>query len=192
MKNNNFTFLFLKGITAAINKLPVREINDAVVSLSRLKKSNGRLFILGVGGSAANCSHAVNDFRKICNIECYTPNDNIAEISARINDDGWETVFTNWLKVSKLNKQDILMILSVGGGDQIKKISTNIIHSILFAQKMGTKIIGIVSRNGGYTKKAATVSILIPVVSKKLTTAYAESIQGLILHAIVNHPLLKF
>ena len=173
-----------------LNKIDIDAIEKMADLLADIKQAGGRIFFLGVGGSAANCSHAVNDFRKICNIEAYTPADNISELTARTNDDGWQSIFANWLKVSQLNKNDILMVLSVGGGNYEKNISVNIIKALKYAKKKKTKVIGIVSRNGGYTKKVADVAIMIPVLVENLITPYAESFQSIILHAIVNSPVL--
>lgn len=181
---------YFQGASTLLDQLDYQAISQSIKYLAKLKKIRGRLFLIGVGGSAANCSHAVNDFRKICNIESYTPADNISELTARTNDDGWQTIFANWLKVSRLNNNDILMVLSVGGGNLKKNISVNIVKALKYARKKKTKVIGIVSRNGGYTKKAANVVIMIPVLVEKLTTAYAESFQSVILHAIVNSPVL--
>lgn len=189
-KNNTSSYIkdYINNIIVVTNKLNQEDIGRAVRYLEKLKKRKGRLFLLGVGGSAANCSHAVNDFRKICQIEAYTPADNVSELTARTNDDGWESIFVNWLKISRLNKNDILLVLSVGGGDFKKNISVNIIHAIQYAKKKDSIIIGIVSRSGGYTKKSATVTIMIPVLFEKMITPFAESFQSIILHAIVNHP----
>ncbi len=181
---------YFQGAASLINQIDHKAISQSIKYLAKLKKNQGRLFLIGVGGSAANCSHAVNDFRKICNIEAYTAADNISELTARTNDDGWQTIFANWLKVSRLNKNDILMVLSVGGGNLEKNISVNIVKALKYAKKKKTKVIGIVSRNGGYTKKAADLTIMIPVLVEKFTTAYAESFQSIILHAIVNSPVL--
>ena|SRR3989344_3725181 len=181
---------YFQGAVSIIHQIDQQAIIQSIKYLAKLKKNRGRLFLIGVGGSAANCSHAVNDFRKICNIEAYTPADNISELTARTNDDGWQSIFANWLKVSQLNKNDILMVLSVGGGNYEKNISVNIIKALKYAKKKKTKVIGIVSRNGGYTKKVADVAIMIPVLVENLITPYAESFQSIILHAIVNSPVL--
>lgn len=181
---------YLEGLISTIKDLPPAEINESIRLLMKLKRKRGRLFILGVGGSAANSSHAVNDFRKICKIETYTPTDNIAELTARVNDDGWESVFINWLKVSNLTKKDVVMVFSVGGGDEKNKTSVNIIQALRYTRKIGARIIGIVSKDGGFTKKVADVTIMIPVKSPETATAHAESVQAIIWHIIVNHPLL--
>jgi len=156
-----------------------------------VKKQDGRLFLLGVGGSAANCSHAVNDFRKIAHIETYTPVDNVSELTARANDEGWDTIFVEWLKGSHLSKKDVVMVFSVGGGNLEKNISTNIVSALKYAKKIGAKILGIVSRDGGYTKKVADVCILVPVSRDEMITPLAEAFQAVIWHAMVNHPLLQ-
>lgn len=174
-------------IIASINPDSVHEL---IALLFSLKKKRGRLFILGVGGSAANASHAVNDFRKIVGIEAYAPTDNISELTARTNDEGWETVFTEWLKVSKLTSDDMIFIFSVGGGDIEKKVSLNLVSALRYAKSIGSKILGIVSREGGYTAQVADACVIIPV-SGDNTTAHAESFQAVIWHLLVSHPLLK-
>ncbi len=170
-----------KQIADSVNQA---EIVKAVELLAALKAEGGRLFILGVGGSAANASHAVNDFRKIGGIETYAPTDNVSELTARTNDEGWNTTFSAWLKTSKLSKHDVLMILSVGGGSD--HTSLNIKEAIDLAKERGTKIIGIVSRDGGYTKQNAHVCVMVPVVDDSRITPHAEGWQGIILHLIVN------
>lgn len=181
---------YLKGAALVINKLDIKEIEKTIKELIKLKKRKGRLFLLGVGGSAANASHAVNDFRKICSIEAYTPVDNVSELTARTNDNGWETVFVDWLKGSCLTKKDAVMIFSVGGGDLKKGVSVNIVKALQYAQKIGSTILGIVSRDGGYTKKVADSCIMIPVISDEKITPYTEAFQAVIWHAIVNYPKL--
>ncbi len=182
---------YLHGFINAIFKLDQEEIKKTIALLVSVKKRKGRLFLLGVGGGAANCSHAVNDFRKIANIEAYTPTDNVSELTARTNDDGWETIFINWLKVSKLNKKDAVLILSVGGGNLEKNISHNIVEALKYAKQVKASIIGIVSRNGGYTKEVADCCIMVPVIKDELITPFAESFQALIWHAIVFSPELR-
>ena len=156
-----------------------------------MQKKKGRIFFLGVGGSAANSSHAVNDFRKLCNIESYTPTDNVSELTARINDEGWDTSLSNWLKVSKLNKNDAIFIMSVGGGNLKKKVSVNLINAIKYAKKNKSKIFGIVGKKDGYTRINANVSILIPNVNNKLITPHTEAFQAVVWHCLVSHPLLQ-
>ena len=173
-----------------------RLINPSVVEamvdlLADVKLKNGRLFVLGVGGSAANASHAVNDFRKLANIETYAPTDNVAELTARTNDEGWETIFSGWLKVSKLRSTDCLLILSVGGGNKELNVSPNLVDAIDFAEKVGARILGIVGRDGGYTAKKATVCLVIPTVNPETITPHSESFQAVIWHLLVSHPRLK-
>lgn len=162
----------------------VEQINKGAEILRTLKNQNGRLFILGVGGSAANASHAVNDFRKIGGIETYAPTDNVSELSARTNDEGWDTTFVEWLKTSKLSQEDVVMVLSVGGGSE--KASLNIVNALKLAQERGAKIVSIVSRHGGYSKEVSEACILIPVISDERITPHAEGWQGIIWHLLVN------
>ncbi len=182
---------YLHGFIAAIFKLDQNEIKKTIDLLVKVKRRKGRLFLLGVGGGAANSSHAVNDFRKIANIEAYTPIDNVSELTARTNDDGWETIFINWLKVSKLNRKDAVLILSVGGGNLEKNISPNIVEALKYTKQVKASIIGIVSRNGGYTKEVADCCIMVPVIKDEFITPFAESFQALIWHAIVFSPELR-
>ena len=156
-----------------------------------IKINKGRIFFLGVGGSAANASHAVNDFRKIANIECYAPTDNVAELTARTNDEGWETIFSEWLKISKINSNDCVFIFSVGGGNYEKNISPNLVTALDLAIDVGSKIIGIVGKDGGYTSKVADAALIIPVVNSNSITPHSESFQALVWHLIVSHPKLK-
>ncbi len=168
-----------------------KQIEQMIKTLIKIRKRKGRVFFIGVGGSAGNCSHAVNDFRKICEIESYTPTDNVSELTARINDDGWESSLKNWLKVSNLNSKDAIFIMSVGGGNIKKKVSVNIIKAIEFSKKIKANVLGIVGRDGGYTKKFGNLVILIPTIDKKLVTLYCESFQSVIWHCLVSHPLLQ-
>ena len=167
------------------------KIEEMVEVLSNLKDTRGRLFILGVGGSAANASHAVNDFRKLANIEAYAPTDNISEITARTNDEGWETIFSGWLEVSKFNSKDCILVLSVGGGDKVKNVSPNLIEAIDYAKKIGARIIGIVGRDGGYTNVHANCCLVIPTINPNSVTPHSESFQAVIWHLLVSHPKLK-
>ena len=176
------------AITNAIDALKIEEMIDL---LAIIKSSGGRLFVLGIGGSAANASHAVNDFRKLAGIETYAPTDNVAELTARTNDEGWETVFSGWLRVSKLSSKDCLFILSVGGGNKEKNVSTNLIEAIDLAKEVGAKITGIVGRDGGYTAKNADVCLVIPNLNPNSVTPHVESFQAVIWHLIVSHPKLK-
>lgn len=182
---------YLEGVVSVILRLNKSEIEATVEQLIELKKREGRLFLLGVGGGAANSSHAVNDFRKIAGIEAYTPVDNVAELSARTNDDGWDTVFVNWLKGSRLTKDDGIMVYSVGGGNLEKNVSANIVKALKYAKEMNTTILGIVGRDGGYTKQVADACILIPVINDATITPYTEAFQAVIWHALVNYPGLK-
>jgi D-sedoheptulose 7-phosphate isomerase len=178
--------------TITIAKLIDPNIVEKIVEeLVLLKAHSGRLFILGVGGSAANASHAVNDFRKLAGIEAYAPTDNVAELTARANDEGWNTIFSGWLLGSKLSNNDCLLILSVGGGDREKNVSVNLIDAIDLAKSIGTKIIAIVGRDGGYTHKNANVSLIVPVVNPSTITPHSESFQSVIWHLLVSHPNLK-
>ena len=170
------------------DRKPLREMVHALDQLARRK---GRLFILGVGGSAANASHAVNDFRKLTEIEAYCPTDNVAELTARTNDEGWETVFVEWLKVSNLSKKDAILILSVGGGNKEKNVSVNLINALEYAKKKKAMILGIVGRDGGFTAKVADVCVIIPTVNEYLITPFAESFQAIIWHMLVFHPDLN-
>ena len=182
---------YLSGIERISKKINHKNIDKIVQSLVSLKKRKGRLFFLGIGGSAANASHAVNDFRKICEIETYTPTDNVSEFSARINDDGWDTSFKNWLKISKLSKKDAIFIFSVGGGSLKKKVSVNLVEAIKYAKKVNSKIFGIVGRDGGFTKKKGSKVLVIPTVNSKLVTPFTESYQAVIWHCLVSHPALQ-
>ena len=175
-------------ITRAIDPEMVEKIVDL---LADVKKSGGRLFVLGVGGSAANASHAVNDFRKLAGIETYAPTDNVAELTARTNDEGWDTVFSGWLKVSKLTSKDCLFILSVGGGNKEKNVSPNLIEAIDLAKEVGARVTGIVGRDGGYTALKADVCLVIPTVNPDAVTPHSESFQTVIWHLMVSHPKLK-
>jgi D-sedoheptulose 7-phosphate isomerase len=175
-----------------ITKQIKSEVVETIVELlSDVKTTGGRLFVLGVGGSAANASHAVNDFRKLAGIEAYAPTDNVAEITARTNDEGWEGVFSGWLKVSKFNSKDCLFILSVGGGDKIKNVSPNLIEAIDLAKEVGARVTGIVGRDGGYTAINANVCLIVPTVNPDTVTPHAESFQAIIWHLLVSHPKLK-
>lgn len=175
-------------ITSLINSETIEEMVDL---LAEVKSSKGRLFVLGVGGSAANASHAVNDFRKLAGIESYAPTDNAAELTARTNDEGWHTVFSGWLKVSQLNSKDCIFILSVGGGNKEKNVSTNLIDAIDYAKTVGARITGIVGRDGGYTKQNADICLVVPTVNPDAVTPHSESFQTVIWHLLVSHPRLK-
>lgn len=187
----NFIKNYLNETIKIIQKLDIFQIKKIINLIKLVKKNKGRIFFIGVGGSAANASHAVNDFRKIVGIECYTPVDNISELTARTNDEGWENVFKNWLSTSNLNSKDMVFVFSVGGGDLKKKISVNIIEALKFARLKKAKICGIVGKNGGYTVKAANECLRIPVDNLKNLTPHSEAFQAVIWHLIVTHPELK-
>ena len=174
-----------------LKRLDTEAIEKVAGLLAGIKAGGGRLFFLGVGGSAANCSHAVNDFRKLAGIEAYAPTDNVSELTARTNDEGWASVFAEWLKVSRLCAQDALFILSVGGGDAEKNISVNLIGAIQLARAVGAKVTGIVGRDGGYTARAADACVLVPTVRSETITPHVEAFQAVIWHLLVSHPLLK-
>jgi D-sedoheptulose 7-phosphate isomerase len=174
-----------------LKRLDTVAIEKVATLLAAIKTDGGRLFFLGVGGSAANCSHAVNDFRKLAGIEAYAPTDNVAELTARTNDEGWASVFSEWLKVSRLCARDALFILSVGGGDVERNISANLIGAIQLARRVGAKVTGIVGRDGGYTARAADVCVIVPTVRPESVTPHVEAFQAVIWHLLVSHPLLK-
>jgi D-sedoheptulose 7-phosphate isomerase len=188
---NSFSENFFKKTLDVSKNIDTNQIEKLIQSLKKVKTNKGRLFFLGIGGSAANASHAVNDFRKLCEIECYTPTDNVAELSARINDEGWDTSLLGWLKVSKFNKKDAIFIFSVGGGNIKKNVSVNLIKPIMYAKKIGAKVFGVVGRDGGFTKQKGNNVILIPNVDKKLVTPFTEAFQAVVWHCIVSHPLLQ-
>ena len=175
-------------IAARIDQKQVQAIVDVLVET---RSNNGRLFILGVGGGAGNATHAVNDFRKIANIESYTPTDNASELTARVNDDGWDSCFSRWLEGSRLRKGDSLMVFSVGGGNLEKNISANIVKALEYAKKVGAKITGIVGRDGGYTAKVGDAVVVVPTISQDTVTPHAESFQAVVWHMVVSHPQLQ-
>ena len=187
----NFIKSFLNSYEKVVNKLDKKKILLIITELKKIKKKQGRVFFLGVGGSAGNSSHAVNDFRKLCLIESYSPTDNVSEFSARVNDEGIETTFAEYLKVSNLNNKDCLFIFSVGGGDKKKKISENIIKALELAKKVKCRTISILGRKNGYAATNSNISIILPNVDKKLITPFAETTQVLIWHLLVSHPELK-
>jgi D-sedoheptulose 7-phosphate isomerase len=181
----------LAEAVAIIKALDTAAIERMVDLIAGVKEGGGRLFFLGVGGSAANCSHAVNDFRKIAGIECYAPTDNVSELTARTNDEGWASVFEAWLKVSRLSASDALFILSVGGGNLENNISPNLVAALKFARTVGAKVTGIVGRDGGYTAEVADACVIIPTVNPDTVTPHAEAFQAVIWHLMVSHPKLK-
>ena len=182
---------YLNGIKQISEKININQLHKLAKSIVNIKKKRGRIFFLGVGGSAGNASHAVNDFRKLCEIECYTPTDNVSELTARINDDGWNSSFVEWLRVSKLNRNDAIFVLSVGGGNLKKKVSLNVVEAVKFAKRKKSKIFGIVGRNGGFTKMKGDVVLTIPNINPNLVTPFSESYQAIIWHCLVSHPYLQ-
>lgn len=188
----NYSQQHLNEAQEIISKLDCAMIEYMADMLAIVKQEHGRIFFLGVGGSAANCSHAVNDFRKIVGIEAYSPTDNVSELTARTNDEGWGTTFREWLKVSKLSSKDAIFVLSVGGGNLEKNISPNLVEALNYALKQESKIIGIVGRDGGYTAQVADACLVIPTVNANNITPHAEAFQGVIWHLLVSHPKLKF
>jgi D-sedoheptulose 7-phosphate isomerase len=182
---------YLEEVHQIVNELDVNIIEKMVNQLMELRKNGGRLFFLGVGGGAGNATHAVNDFRKIAGIESYTPTDNISELSARVNDDGWDTAFVNWLKGSRFNKHDGVFVFSVGGGNAKKGISTNIVRALQYAEEVGGKVFGIVGRDGGYTARVADACMIVPTVNSETITPHTESFQAILWHLIVSHPEMK-
>ena len=182
---------YFEQLIETIQGVDIKEINNLIDELFKLRQRGGRLFIIGVGGGAGNASHAVNDFRKLCGIEAYCPMDNISELTARINDDGWDNAFWGCLEASKINSKDAVMVFSVGGGNEEKNVSTNIVEALKNTKKIGAKIFGVVGRDGGYTKKVADVCILVPTVNPLLVTPIVESMQAVIWHTLVFHPTLN-
>lgn len=186
-----FAEKFLAEASEIVARLDRANLEKAAKMIGELRASGGRLFILGVGGSAANASHAVNDFRKIAGIEAYAPTDNVSELTARTNDEGWATVFEAWLKTSKLQARDAVLVFSVGGGDLERNVSPNLVAALKLAKSVGAKIIGVVGRDGGYTAKVADACVLIPVVNPVHVTPHSEAFQAVVWHLLVSHPAVK-
>jgi D-sedoheptulose 7-phosphate isomerase len=182
---------FLAEAAEIARRLPAETIEALCAELVSLRERDGRLFIMGVGGSAGNCSHAVNDFRKLCGIEAYAPTDNVSELTARTNDEGWPTVFVEWLKVSRANAKDAILVFSVGGGNIEKNVSPNIVRAIEESKARGLKVFGIVGRDGGYTRKAGDVVVVIPTIEESRVTPHAEAFQAVVWHCLVSHPKLQ-
>jgi D-sedoheptulose 7-phosphate isomerase len=185
------TTQFLTEAKQVIDSLDTQAIEQMALLLERVRAQGGRLFILGVGGSAANASHAVNDFRKIAGIEAYAPTDNVSELTARTNDEGWPTVFVEWLRVSRLKPEDLVMVLSVGGGNLEKNVSPNLVTALKYAQEVGTPVVGIVGKDGGYTAQVAAACAIVPTVNPEHITPHSEAFQAVIWHLLVSHPRLK-
>jgi D-sedoheptulose 7-phosphate isomerase len=182
---------YIADATRILAQLDAGAIERMVGLLAELRERGGRLFFLGVGGSAANAAHAVNDFRKIAQIESYAPTDNVSELTARTNDEGWETVFVQWLRGSHLSRRDMVFVLSVGGGDLEKNISPNLVRALEYAREVGATVCGIVGRNGGYTAKVADACVIVPTVNPATVTPHAEAFQGVVWHLMVSHPALR-
>lgn len=182
---------FFKEVTQVAETIDHALIEQLATELAALRERGGRLFLLGVGGSAGNCSHAVNDFRKLCGIEAYAPTDNVSELTARTNDEGWDTVFSGWLKVSKANANDAVLVFSVGGGNLEKNVSPNIVAGLKEAKARNLKIFGVVGRDGGYTKQVGDVVVVVPTVADSRITPHAEAFQAVVWHCLVSHPALQ-
>ena len=186
-----FVSEYLTEAIKVVEQLDPDAIEKVVRLIAETRDQQGRLFILGVGGSAANASHAVNDFRKIAGMEAYAPTDNVSELTARTNDDGWSTVFVEWLRTSRLKEQDLILVFSVGGGDREKNISPNLISALQYAQTVGAKICGVVGRDGGFTARTADACVIIPTVNSNHITPHTEAFQAVLWHLLVSHPRLK-
>lgn len=186
-----FSEQFLAEVQQVTTRLDANAVESMVEHLAKLRSEGGRLFILGVGGSAANASHAVNDFRKITGIEAYAPTDNVSELTARTNDEGWATVFEKWLQVSHLNNRDAVLVLSVGGGSVENQVSPNLVVALKYARSAGATILGIVGRDGGYTAQVAHACVIVPTVNAAHVTPHSEAFQAIIWHLLVSHPALK-
>jgi D-sedoheptulose 7-phosphate isomerase len=188
---SSFTRDFINESIEILRQLDAGEIDRVAAGLAAIRDAGGRLFILGVGGSAGHASHAVNDFRKICRLEAYTPTDNVSELTARVNDEGWESCFSEWLKISRVGERDAVLVFSVGGGSVEKNVSVNLVRAIDEARGAGARIYGIVGKDGGYTKQVAEACVVIPVVSQERITPHTEGLCAVVWHLIVSHPALK-
>jgi D-sedoheptulose 7-phosphate isomerase len=186
-----FTTQFLSEAKEILDRLDVAQIERTAELLAATRSRGGRLFILGVGGSAANASHAVNDFRKIAGLEAYAPTDNVSELTARTNDEGWATVFESWLRTSRLRSEDTLLVFSVGGGNLEKNVSPNLVKALQYAKTVGATILGVVGRDGGFTAQSADACVIVPTVNTVHTTPHAEAFQAVVWHLLVSHPLVK-
>lgn len=191
MDDSKFTENFFKEIRAVAEGIDYNLVEKIARELAALRERGGRLFILGVGGSAGNASHAVNDFRKLCGIEAYAPTDNVSELTARTNDEGWESVFAGWLETSRLGKDDAVFIFSVGGGNMVKKVSVNLVKALDTAKSKGAKILGVVGRDGGYAKEVGDAVLVIPTINPRHVTPHTEAFQAVVWHCLVSHPKLQ-
>jgi D-sedoheptulose 7-phosphate isomerase len=187
----DYTSQYLEEAVQILRKLDHESIESMLEVLHDARRQGGRIFFLGVGGGAGHASHAVNDFRKIAGIECYAPTDNVSELTARINDDGWETSYRNWLRGSRLHERDVVFVFSVGGGDAARNISANLVAALEYAREVGAKICGVVGRDGGFTAQVSNACVVVPVVNQDTITPHTESFQALIWHLLVSHPKLK-
>lgn len=190
-QGTTFSASFLAEVQEIARQLDVNAIEKMAALLSQVRERSGRLFILGVGGSAANASHAVNDFRKLGRFEAYAPTDNVSELTARVNDEGWATVFSNWLRVSRLEKKDAVLVFSVGGGNLERNVSPNIVEALKFAKSVGASVLGVVGRDGGYTAQVADAWVVIPTVHADRITPHSEAFQGIVWHLLVSHPKVQ-
>lgn len=186
-----FTRSYLDEVQAIAGQLDASEMDRMAVMLAEVRDAGGRVFFLGVGGGAANASHAVNDFRKIAGMECYAPSDHVAELTARINDEGWDGCYAEWLRGSRICERDAVFVFSVGGGNLEKRVSVNLVESLKLAIRVRARVFGVVGRDGGYTAEAADACVIVPVISDESVTPHTEEFQGVILHLLVSHPLLK-
>ncbi|MDB5292381.1 MAG: gmhA1, partial [Phycisphaerales bacterium] len=182
---------YLDEAADILSRLDRSAIDRVVGKLLEVRRQGGRIFFLGVGGSAANASHAVNDFRKICGFEAYSPTDNVSELTARVNDESWESVFASWLQGSRLNARDLVFILSVGGGDLERNISPNLVRAVQYAREVHATVVGVVGRDGGYTAQVADACVIVPTVNPTNVTPHAEAFQAVVWHLLVSHPALK-
>lgn len=184
----NFSSSFLDQTSTIANQIDNQVLENIANELASLRERNGRLFFIGSGGGAGHSSHAVCDFRKLANIECYSPSDNVSELTARVNDDGWDTAYSNWLKVSNFNSNDAIFVFSVGGGNKEKNISVNLVNCVSLANDLGALVMGVVGRDGGYTKQSSNLTIVIPTVDDSLVTPHTEGWQALLWHLLISHP----
>lgn len=187
----NYTTQYLNEAVEILHQIDTQAIDRIVDLMVRVREQEGRLFFLGVGGGAGHASHAVNDFRKIAQIEAYTPTDNVSELTARVNDDGWETSYANWLRGSRLKAEDMIFVFSVGGGDAQRNISANLVRALQYAKEVGASVCGVVGRDGGYTAQVADACVIVPTVNPETVTPHTESFQALVWHLVVSHPKLK-
>lgn len=183
--------VFFEEVVRVAQSIDSAKVEAMAAELVALRERGGRLFLLGVGGSAGNCAHAVNDFRKLCGIEAYAPTDNVSELTARANDEGWDTIFSGWLKVSRANEKDAVLVFSVGGGNLEKNVSPNIVAGLKEARARGVRILGVVGRDGGYTKQVGDCVLVIPTVAESRVTPHAEAFQAVVWHCLVSHPALQ-